>query len=79
MLIEAYGLRDPALHLLARIIHGADIPADVGIVPEAAGLQAIAHGFGAICPDEYRKLEMEFPLYDALYAWCRAKVEGRSL
>ncbi|MBI2458189.1 MAG: chromate resistance protein, partial [candidate division NC10 bacterium] len=65
--------------VLARIVHGADIAADVGIVPEAAGLQAIAHGFAAICPDDQRKLDLEFPVYDALYAWCQAKVEGRSL
>jgi len=79
VLIEEYGLQDPALHLMARIVHGADIAADVGIVPEAAGLQAIAHGFAAICADDHRKLELEFPVYDALYAWCQAKVSGRSL
>ena len=79
VLIEAYGLADPALHVLARIVHGADIPADVGIVPEAAGLQAIAHGFAAICPEDHRKLQLEFPVYDALHAWCRAEAEGRSI
>jgi hypothetical protein len=79
VLIEAYGLQDPALQVLARIVHGADIAADVGIVPEAAGLQAIAHGFAAICADDHRKLELEFPVYDALYAWCRAKAEGKSM
>jgi hypothetical protein len=79
VLIEAYGLTDPALQVLARIVHGADVSADVGIVPEAAGLQAIAHGFAAICSDDHRKLELEFPLYDALYAWCQAKAAGRSL
>ena len=79
VLVEAYRLDDPALQILARIVHGADIAADVGIVPEAAGLQAIAHGFAAICPDDQRKLELEFPVYDALYAWCQAKAAGRSL
>ena len=79
VLVEAYRLDDPALQALARIVHGADIAADVGIVPEAAGLQAIAHGFAAICQDDHRKLELEFPLYDALYAWCEAKAAGRSL
>jgi len=76
---EAYQLQDPALQALARIVHGADIPADVGIEPEAAGLQAIAHGFAAVCPDDHRKLDLEFPVYDALYAWCQAKASGRSL
>src|SRR5215831_14146569 len=36
-----YSLTDPALKKLAKIVHGADVAADVGIVPEAAGLQAI--------------------------------------
>jgi hypothetical protein len=77
VLIEAHGLQDPALRELARIVHGADIAADVGIVPEAAGLQAVAHGFAAICADDHRKLELESPVYDALYAWCQAKAAGR--
>lgn len=76
VLVEAYGLDDPGLRALAKIVHGADVAADVGIVPEAAGLQAVAHGFAAICPDDHRKLELEFPVYDALYAWCRAKAGG---
>ena len=79
VLIDTYRLEDPALHLLAKVVHGADIPSDVGIVPEAAGLQAIAHGFAAICSDDHRKLEQEFPVYDALYAWCQAKASGRSI
>jgi hypothetical protein len=79
VLMEAYGLQDPALQHLARIVHGADIAADVGIVPEAAGLQAVAHGFAAICTDDHRKLELEFPVYEALYAWCQAKAAGRAI
>ena len=79
VLMDAYRLEDPALQVLARIVHGADISADVGIVPEAAGLQAIAHGFAAICSDDHRKLELEFPVYDALYAWCQAKAAGRTV
>ena len=79
VLVDAYHLEDPALHLLARIVHGADVSADVGIVPEAAGLQAVAHGFAVICQDDHRKLELEFPVYDALYAWCRAKAAGEPI
>jgi hypothetical protein len=79
VLVEAHRLEDGGLRELARIVHGADIAADVGIVPEAAGLLAVAHGFAAICQDDQRKLELELPVYDALYAWCQAKAEGRSL
>ena len=45
--------------------------ADVGCTPQCAGLIAIADGFALICPDDHRKLELEFPLYDALFAWCQ--------
>ncbi len=79
VLIEMYGLLDPALRHLARIVHGADIPADITITPEAAGLRAIAHGFAAICADDHRKLELEFPLYDALFAWCQGETAGDRL
>ncbi|MGH7427982.1 MAG: chromate resistance protein ChrB domain-containing protein, partial [Candidatus Methylomirabilaceae bacterium] len=64
---------DPVLRELAKIVHGADIEADVHIVPEAPGLKAIAEGFLLSCPDDHEKLRVEFPLYDALYAWCRHK------
>lgn len=70
VLIEEYRLDDRALLELAKIVHGADIDADVHIVPEAAGLKAIAEGFYLSCPDDHKKLRLEFPLYDALYAWC---------
>lgn len=79
VLVDAYHLNDPALGLLARIVHGADVAADVGIVPEAAGLQAVAHGFAVTCRDDHQKLQLEFPVYDALYAWCQAKAAGQSI
>jgi len=74
-----YGLTDPALERLARIVHGADVAADVDIVPEAAGLKAIAHGFALLHGDnDHEKIRLETPLYDALYAWCQRQVaEGR--
>ncbi|TMC10094.1 MAG: chromate resistance protein [Chloroflexi bacterium] len=69
-----YGLEDPALRLLARIVHGADVDADRELAPEAAGLNAIAHGFSLVHgDDDLHKLELETPMYDALYAWCQAR------
>jgi hypothetical protein len=74
-----YGLGDPALELLARIVHGADVAADIDIVPEARGLYAIAHGFALVHGDhDHEKVRLESPMYDALYAWCQKQVgEGR--
>jgi hypothetical protein len=74
-IILKYGLDDRALTVMAGIVHGADVATDVGIVPEAAGLMAIAHGFSDLHgEDDQRKIELETPMYDALYEWCRGRV-----
>ncbi len=71
-IILKYGLNDPALDRLALIVHGADVAADVGRSVEAAGLKAIAHGFAMLHGEQdHRKIALETPLYDALYAWCQ--------
>lgn len=73
-IIVKYQLADPALQRLARIVHGADVAADIDIVPEAAGLKAIAHGFGlAHGENDLEKIRLETPMYDALYAWCEER------
>jgi hypothetical protein len=46
----------------------------LGIAPEAAGLCAIAIGFAASGRSDAELLELEFPVYDALYAFCQSAV-----
>ena len=75
VLVEEYELDDPALHLLARIVHGADVAEDLDATPQSAGLKAVAEGFSYAEPDDHRQLELELPIYDALYAWCRRELE----
>ena len=71
-----YTLTDPALERLAKIVHGADVSADVNIVPESAGLYAIAHGFALTHgEDDHEKIRLETPMYDALYTWCQEQVK----
>ena len=72
VLVEEFGLTaDPALVRLAQIVHAADVSEDVHTSPEGAGLSAIAHGFALVHgTDDHRKIELETPMYDALYAWC---------
>jgi hypothetical protein len=75
-ILVKYDLRDPALQLLGRIVHGADVPQDLSIEPEAAGLRAIAHGFATTFGDEdHAKLTLESPIYDALYVWCQSRLK----
>jgi hypothetical protein len=70
-IIAKYGIKDPAVHLLAKIVHGADVKQDLYGRPEAPGLEAIAEGFRALnLKDDHEILEKEFIVYDALYAYC---------
>lgn len=75
VLIEEYGLKDPVLLRMARIVNAADtgrLAADA----LAAGLEAIAVGYSLRHPDDLDNLERQFDVYDALYAWCRLDVAG---
>jgi hypothetical protein len=76
-IVEHYGLgNDPGLRRLSRIVHAADVPADDAVAPEGAGLRAIAEGFAEVHGKaDHRKIELETPLYDALYAWCVSHAE----
>lgn len=76
-ILVKYEVADPALRLLGRIVHGADIPAEITIEPEAAGLRAIAYGFATTYGDnDHEKLRLEGPMYDALYAWCQERIRS---
>lgn len=69
-----YGLSDPALQRMARVIHAADIAAEIDSDPLAHGLEALATGYSLRYPDDEENLDHQFEVYDALYAWCRLAV-----
>ena len=71
--IQQYGLKDKALLRLAKTINAADT-GQPDRDPLAAGLEAIATGFGLRFPDDRENLARQFEVYDALYAWCRLEV-----
>ena len=72
-----YALDDPALARMAKIVHAADVEADLASVAEGAGLKAIAMGFRRIYGErDAEKLEAQMAMYDALYAWCQAAVRS---
>jgi hypothetical protein len=72
--ILRYGLKEPGLLRLVKIVHSADVSADVDQDPVAPGLEAIASGFSLLFPEDEHNLEAQFAVYDALYAWCRLQV-----
>ena len=75
--IDRYELTDPALATLARIVRGADTD-DRSITPESAGLYAAATGFQATSRDDFDNMARQFPLYDALYAFCRTQTPAKA-
>jgi hypothetical protein len=73
-IVEEYGITDPATALIARIVHGADVSDERDVTPQSRGLEAIADGFALLELDDQRQLELELPVYDALYAWAQHEV-----
>ncbi len=73
-IMAKYGLADPGLVRLAKIVHAADVAADIDKDPIARGLEAIASGFSLRYPEDEENLAHQFVVYDALYAWCRLQV-----
>ena len=65
---------DAALMEMGRIIRDADVPPSRTRRQEASGLDALIRGFQLSVPDDHEKLLLTRPLYDALYAYCQAKV-----
>jgi hypothetical protein len=75
-IIKKYGLKDPGLLLLSDIIDAADT-GRLDENPYARGLEAIAQGFSLQCPEDRTNLERQFPVYDALYAFCRVRAAAQ--
>jgi len=74
-IVEKYQIKDSAIDVLARIVHGADVSEDLYDEPEAPGLKAIAEGFRNLgFKDDHEILDREFIVYDALYAHCQRRI-----
>jgi len=76
--ILKYGLKEPGLLRMAKIVHAADVAEDIDKDPIARGLEAIASGYSLRFSEDMDNLEHQFEVYDALYAWCRLQAaQGR--
>ena len=74
--LDEYGLtHDTALVEMGRILREADVPPSRTRRREAAGIDALITGLQMTTPDDHEKLTLTAPLYEALYAYCRRKVE----
>lgn len=76
-IIRKYELRDPALLEFARIVRGAD--SSMSDAPaESVGLEAAALGFREIAKDDHENMRLQFPFYDAMYAYVKGRMEGKA-
>ncbi len=66
--LGAYGLDDPGLRRIGRIVHEADLADERFDAPEAAGLDALIRGLARL-HDDADLLAVTAPLFDGLYAW----------
>lgn len=66
--LEQYGLADPVLARIARVIDEADTIQEVTVESSAPGLDLICEGLRLISPDDQAALERGAVVYEALYA-----------
>ena len=67
-MLDEYGLDDPVLRRIARIVDEADTVQEVSVEPAAAGLDLICEGLRLTSPDDRVALERGAMVYDAVYA-----------
>jgi hypothetical protein len=72
-ILEDFHLTDPALRRLGEIVRAADVKGQEYLTPEGPGLRAVAEGFAALGISDEERLRLEFPLYDALYAYAQRR------
>ncbi len=75
-IVKKYGLdkKDRALAEVAKIVRGADTP-NRTLTPQSEGLLAIAYGFSMNAKDDYDNMSKQFHVYDALYSFCKWKLQ----
>ena len=67
-MLREFGLTDPVLRHIARIVDEADVIQDISVESAAPGLDLICRGVRRTSPDDHAALERGALIYDALYA-----------
>jgi len=77
VMLDRFGLVDPALAAIAEIVHEADLYDERFDAPEAAGLDVLIRGLSMVRPDP-DLLEITAVIFDGLYEYRRRPLlEGR--
>lgn len=68
-MVQEYGLDDPTLHRIARIVDEADTIQEAPVEPAAVGVDWVCRGLRMICHDDEEALQHGFRLFEGLYAY----------
>ena len=68
VLIHHYGLADPALNVIAEVVHDIDVKDKKFARPETDGVAALIDGIVTTVPDDVDRLEAGSQLFERLYA-----------
>jgi hypothetical protein len=71
--LEEYGLNDPVLDRIARLIDEVDTTQEVLVEPAAPGLDLLCLGMRRISRDDHEAIERGHQVYEALYAQLAAE------
>jgi hypothetical protein len=77
VMLANYGINDPLLWQIGRMVHEADIGDERFDVPEAPGLDALIRGLSMVM-DDASMLKVTDLIFDGLYEYLRrASISGR--
>ena len=68
VLIHHFGLADPALTVIAEVVHDIDVKDEKFARPETDGIAALIDGIVTTVPDDHERLEAGAQLFERLYA-----------
>ncbi|MEW6363837.1 MAG: chromate resistance protein ChrB domain-containing protein [Acidobacteriota bacterium] len=78
-LVRRFGIQDPALRVVAEIVHDTDLEDEKYGRLEGIGLQRVLQGWGASPMNDQDILERGFTLFDALYDTLQTTTTQRKL
>ncbi|MBU2538996.1 MAG: chromate resistance protein [Proteobacteria bacterium] len=73
VMIERFGLTDPALAQVARVIHDIDLKDATFSLPETAGVQALFDGITATTDDDMERINQASTVLDNLLAFFKSR------
>jgi len=73
VMVERFGLADPALIQVAKIIHDIDLKESAFGLPETAGVQALFDGITATAADDLERINRASAILDGLLAFFKSR------